>query len=541
MKRMIGIGLCCLMLTAAVAQTEPLRIYTDKECYVVGEELWIKVCIDSSNPANYHSKVAYVEVTDSKQIHGQGKIALTNGVGWGRIQLPQTMHSGVYQLAAYTRSMLGEEMEIIPRKQIAVLNSRQQHREDALVANAPTLQPAKEGTTTDETSQVLSTNKQVYAPRERVQLSWSAGIAACKELTLSVVRKDCEASWEEVKSTTRQQGSAAHRKRLPEYEGHIVTARIIGEAAENGMQAELSCVGKNIHLFDGKRKADGTFEFYTHGVNGRQDIVLSLQGNEGGSGRLEPVSPFIGLLPDTLPTLYCRYDKQEMEHRSLAAQLEERHPRGQEIPEEISTLLEGKKPAVSYNLDEYVRFGTVRETLVEFVLGTGIGKRGNETEIRVLDESGKNYNANKALVLLDGVPIDNHEDALNYNARHLQYIHQYRGNYVFSGRLYGSVLLLLTYRGDFSGMRTDKHMQMFGYEFPQERPRFAMPSYETATDGIPRKPDFRHTLCWMPEVDGSETGTIFYTSDMKGTYVVTLRGISDTGEPVMERCEFEVK
>jgi hypothetical protein len=59
-----------------------MRIYTDKECYLAGEELWIKVCVDDVViPGNEMSRVAYVEICDTAQVHVQGKIALQQGMG----------------------------------------------------------------------------------------------------------------------------------------------------------------------------------------------------------------------------------------------------------------------------------------------------------------------------------------------------------------------------------------------------------------------------------------------------------------------------
>ena len=85
---------------------ELMRIYTDKDCYLAGEELWIKVSVDDDAlPGNSMSRVAYIEVCDTAQVRAQGKIALTDGIGWACIRLPQTMHSGMYQLTAYTRYM----------------------------------------------------------------------------------------------------------------------------------------------------------------------------------------------------------------------------------------------------------------------------------------------------------------------------------------------------------------------------------------------------------------------------------------------------
>ena len=74
-------------------------------------------------------------------------------------------------------------------------------------------------------------------------------------------------------------------------------------------------------------------------------------------------------------------------------------------------------PSLSYNLDEYVRFNTVREAFVEFVMGVRVSKADGATIIRILQDDVKRFSSLKALVLIDGVPIADHDAVLDYNAR----------------------------------------------------------------------------------------------------------------------------
>ena len=116
MKRMIYLLMMSLFGVTSMAQSvELMRIYTDKDCYLAGEELWIKVSLDDDVlPGNRLSQVAYVEICDTAQVRAQGKIALTQGEGWACIRLPQTMHSGIYQLTAYTRYMRNLKQNCFP-------------------------------------------------------------------------------------------------------------------------------------------------------------------------------------------------------------------------------------------------------------------------------------------------------------------------------------------------------------------------------------------------------------------------------------------
>jgi hypothetical protein len=298
-------------------------------------------------------------------------------------------------------------------------------------------------------------------------------------------------------------------------------------------------VGKEMKVFEGKKQGEGLYRFYTYGVDGQQDIVLSALSNEGKPYRMELVSPFAELLPSRVPDLYCQYQDSALIARSVALQLKQAMPRSV-LPKELETVIYGQLPSKTYNLDEYVRFNTVKECITEFVMGAAMDKEGGRTVIKMLQEDSRGYNMFPVLVLIDGVAFYNHEEALAYNGHNVQYIHQYRGIYALGETLYGGILSLVTHRGTMPDMIINDDMQMLAYEFPQSRPAFQMPDYSDAAVKASRRPDFRHTLYWNPSVEG-KAGIEFYTSDMEGTYVVSLQGVLEDGKKVEVKCTFEVK
>lgn len=538
MKRTISILLFSLCWVAGMAQqAELMRIYTDKDCYLAGEELWVELSVDDeAYPGNVMSRVAYVEICDTAQVRAQGKIALTDGRGWARIQLPSTMHSGMYQITAYTRYMRNLHSDSFPRKYVAVLNTLGASEEDNIVVNDTAIFQ-KESVPAQVPSQQLKGDKSVYGLREKVTLSWPSQLADARELTLSVVRQDCEVKMSQPSVASPVPAEGGHW--TAECEGHIVTGRIEGSNLPQAILTQLSCVGKEMKVFEGKKQGEGLYRFYTYGVDGQQDIVLSALSNEGKPYRMELVSPFVELLPSRVPDLYCQYQDSALIARSVALQLKQAMPRSV-LPKELETVIYGQLPSKTYNLDEYVRFNTVKECITEFVMGAAMDKDGDRTVIKMLQEDGRGYNMFPVLVLIDGVAFYNHEEALAYNGHNVQYIHQYRGIYALGETLYGGILSLVTHRGTMPDMIINDDMQMLAYEFPQSSPAFPMPDYSDAAVKASRRPDFRHTLYWNPSVEG-KAGIEFYTSDMEGTYVASLQGVLEDGKKVEVKCTFEVK
>lgn len=538
MKRIIYILLLSLGWITGMGQSvELMRIYTDKDCYLAGEELWIKVSVDDDAlPGNSMSRVAYIEICDTAQVRVQGKIALTDGMGWTCIRLPQTMHSGMYQLTAYTRYMRNLKSDCFPRKYVAVLNTLGVSEEDNLKVDDSVPFHKDEVVWTDR-GYVLKGDKNVYGLREKVSLEWSSRLEDAEELTLSVVRKDCDVkmSQPEIAFPAKANGN----RWVAECEGHLVTGKIEGDILPEAILTQLSCVGKEVEIFEGKKKGEGLYRFYTYGVYGPQDIVLSAISSEGQTYRMEIETPFAEFLPERLPSLHVQYEDSALIARSVALQLTKAMPRAM-LPKDLEEAIYGQLPNKTYNLDEYVRFNTVKECVIEFVLGISIDKEEDKTVIRMLQENNKEYNMFPVLVLIDGVPFYNHSEVLAYNAHNIHYIYQYRGNYALGETIYGGILSLVTHRGNMPDMRISGDMQMLAYEFPQDRPVFDMPKYDEKEVMMSRRPDFRHTMYWAPSVEG-KTKAEFYTSDLEGTYVATLKGLLKGGEKVEVSWEFEVK
>ena len=527
------LGLC--VLTSMAQSSDLMRIYTDKDCYLAGEKLWIKVNVDhEALPGNAISRVAYVEICDTAQVYVQGKVALQQGAGWACIHLPQTMHSGVYQLTAYTRYMRNCQSESYPRKYVAVMNTLGSSEKDDRVINDLA---SVEDNASKSLDMGMKGDKSSYGLREKVSLSWPSQLADAKELVLSVVRKDCAVNLPALESQLPVKENGAHW--LPECEGHIVTAKIEGEDLPDEALTQLSCVGKEMKLFEGQQKKKGVYQFFTYGVNDRQDVVLTALADDGKTYRMEMETPFAENLPVSVPNLVCQYEDSALVDRSVALQLSQAMPKVV-LQKEVEEMIYGRLPDKTYNLDEYVRFNTVQECIVEFVMGISISKENGKNTIRMLDGNSKNYNLFPVLVLVDGVAFNDHSEVLGYNARQLHYIHQYRGDYFLGDSYYGGILSLITHRGMLTDIRMHEHMQMMGYEFPQERPVFEMPLYEDAESRMSRRPDFRHTMYWNPSLEG-KSGVEFYTSDLQGEYVAVLQGVGADGKKIDLKWEFEVK
>ena len=546
----------CPLLKAEELTRERVYIHTDKDCYIAGEDVLLKFYAITGNfQPSVLSKVGYVEICDVEKPRMQLKIALEKGSGAGNIKIPSDLPSGIYRLSGYTRYMRNEGENAFFHKPIAIVNVEQQ------TPDPKRLQPveryesiqlqAKEQSGENESADLLiKTDQNEYSNRKKVILSLDNIPDNTADLIISVSRNDSIAfvpginkrEWlKQVKDTFY-----FSRQWLPEYEGHIISGQFVPNLQEEKMLSNIAFVGNDIRYFNGQvNSQNGIASFYTAGIFGKQQIVTSVISSiyDKLPYRLDLITPFNETLPDNLPVLQIYpYEKQLME-RYIGVQIQEKM--GSDSlnnsiqPSNYNTF----QPISSYDLDEYTRFGTISETILEFISRVRVARVDGKRTIKVYFEEGQRFNIGNILVLLDGVPIYDHEDILRYNPMHIKKINIYDGHYFFGGEDTECIVSFITSEANLPFFQLSKESQLFDYDCPQLPPPFEIPDYSNEGIRNSRKPDFRHTLYWNPFVEftkGLPVNLSFYTSDLCGEFKVTVEGITTDGKMIHGSSYFHV-
>lgn len=393
---------------------------TDRAWYLAGEPMKVSVTFDNAF-------IAYAELCDTYGMAVGTIISVKDGEGTGIMELPSNLHSGYYVLNVYTR-----DNAKVCNKLVAVINTLSKNRDDDI--------------------------EWVKAENCKVMPDGAAELVNEKEADM------CE------------------------NEGHIINARV--KNVYDGHQfkgsqivASLSIIGKQIHYFEGKMIDDSTAVFNTFGVNGKQPLVLSARTATGVNLPIEMISPFAMLLPKKLPHLVFHYQRDEVERRSIAMQ---RHqmaitPEKRElqlgvfadeateetIPLDYDDTLFGVKPFLTYNLDEYRQFLTIREVLVEYVGCVSKNKTNGIPHLYVTVDADDYHGLFPSLVLIDGMPVFDIEQLLSYDARRINYINIYGGQYAFGNDVYNGILSFVTRSGKLTNYPIEHNMQYLVYDFPQ--------------------------------------------------------------------------
>ncbi|MBO4642035.1 MAG: hypothetical protein J5661_04170 [Bacteroidaceae bacterium] len=515
MKRVIlTIFICqaCLLLNAQQLG-ERVEAYTDKSCYLTGERMHVSVLVTDKNHNTLDlSKVAYVEIADTARMVAHAMMYLKDGQGWAEVSLPEGMHSGNYMLTAYTRAMRNEGEKAFCRKIISVINPEGTSQLDNI-------------TFMKEEDHKLSIIIKEYQAGQGVRVALPKDSAMIIR-TLSVVRGNLRTAEYTMDGYVGKNSSQIANNYVAEMEGHIVMAR-----SSNSIKTETSrmvMIGKGADVYDGQQQADGTWLYYTHDVHAAQPTLINGYDNELKPAPLEFITPYVQSLPESLPRLQVWCSEQELKERSIGAQQEQALVAwmSRDTLAHTGEFL-SKRPDYSYDMDEYTKFNTVREALLEFVKGVRKRKVHGTNQLFTISENKKNYTDWPALVLLDGMPVYDVDDILGYDARLLKYIEVYSGVFTFGTTVCQGVISFVSRHGLLSNYTLDEGSRLVTYEFPQDHPNCLIPAKSKIS-----------TVYWNPAVNARQTE--FPAPQDAGNYQIILQGTDAEGHPFESISEIRV-
>lgn len=511
-----------LMLTAgfsaAAGLVERTYVCTDRHSYVAGEDVFCSVfCFDGgSGSLSDFSSVAYVELISPEGSAVRVKMALQDGRGAGRLRLPSTLPTGNYRLIAYTALNRNEEdMDYFRGSRvISVYNTLSASRQESVVLDAaPAAVEGKDrpyGTAVEGKGRPYGAAAPAGLVMEQrgdslfLRNSGTECLDFCLSLSISDALSDPEgpglADFLEARSGDRATLRTDAELSIPEYEGEIVSIRV--PAMYSGVTAVLSGPGLRNDIYSSTVDSTGLVSFYTGNIYGDRDLVFELNSRDVNDDfSLEVLSPFASpeLDRDGVPELHLNGSvAEDLKRRSVAMQIS-RHFGIDEYMDSLQLrpdlLFRGGAMTV-YEMDDYTRFPTMRETIVEYVREVQIRRQDGEPVLKIVPgksfESYSSMLGGNALVLVDGVPVSEHGRVLDLNPALLRRICIYPYDVSTGSCIYSGVVNFISFRGDMAGLQFPGRVRILdfhGVTFP-------------VTVGAAREdslsPDYRYTRIWQP-------------------------------------------
>ncbi len=548
---------------------EAIYLHASGTLFMPGEYLYFSLyCINTQTyKLSDLSQVAYVQlIGEDNGVVFTRKIDLEKGRGQGDYFFPTALPSGNYKLVAYTHWMKNAGIPQFFKADLTFLNPYRADQEVFLNPDedggkcAGGMDPGSEGGAGQPSRDLgLVLEKEKFAKGERVTLRVEnfRGARGYGFYSLSVRRRDGLPGPGHVSATRYAESYPELLKRIPqrvndilsipEQRGELISGQVSspeGTALE-GQWIALSLPGPDFQVK--KVRTDGEGKFYTYLTRPYGDRTGMAQvvspGVEKASFNWYSLSEFEGEIP-----CFYRFELKpemaaEIRMRSIHNQIEnsyfEAKPDTLKIPAP-SDPFEGEVPDV-YNLDDYTRFATLQETLVELIEHVWVKREDNgEATFWVrqpMAPRGADYTTDPPLVVVDGILVPDHNTLLEYDARRIKSIRVLREKYQLGGESYQGMVVIETIDNTYA--ETWQTPLGARFEFLPASPRKNYFRQMALPENLP---DFRHQLLWEPEISlqGGSQAYSFFTSRVPGTYEVILEGFTTYGKPISLQAAFEV-
>ncbi len=561
-------------LVSNYTHQEMVYLHHNKSLLLAGEQLYYKVYAlksESTTPSNF-SKIAYVElIGENGDLIFRHKIKLKNGVGQGEFFIPVTVPSGNYKLIGYTQWMKNFGLNHFYTGDIGLINPFQsdqraivQKAQDSILPSIKTIghTDLKESVEPNPFF-AFELSKKEFSTRER-------GLLIVRSLQKGIPKGNYSVSIRKVDSLGGPQLSSAQsyvKKRnsqlesrtspsnpiyLPELRGELISGTITSKDPGFVLEEEevaLSIPGKQFVLKLTRTNSAGEFYF-----NLNQDYLNSkayvqilgenwdkydLQINEQPSmdyGDLQFNK--LRISTEMADLILKRSVHNQVENAFIELKQDTVVPIAQTLPiyRTFSKI---------YDLDDYTRFSTVRETASEVLEHVWVFKQKNGEEVLKV-RSGEDDIASNLLplVLVDGLLIQKHSDIIDYDAKRIKQIHISREDCVINSIVYNGIIAMETLEGSFPEEFNRDYIQVVELFAPLPTKKYFNQKYHQATrSDTDQIPDFREQLLWLPQVvlDSDPSPIEFYTSDVVGCYEVSFEGFTEQGNPISWKETFVVK
>ena len=518
--------------------SERVYISTDRDVYVAGDDLFFSAfCLDMANGGfSNGSRTAYLELVSADGPVQTAKAALDGGRGGGVISLQNTVPTGEYRLVAYTAQCFNEDGYdfLEGARTISIINPFTTAR----AASGVEILSEK------DYSQIPDGNSRPSAGSVSLDVSGPVTVTNNSgrpvSLSLSVYNDDGIPAPATVNPVSFAANATAGRtfkeNRTIDYEGEIVRTRLVGtqediDAAAGGL-AYLCVPGRIDDLYSASINGDGTVTFYTRNIYGNTDLVLDA-GKSSGNAHLEIISPFAGVKDPGIPALpLCTGLQDKILQRSMAMQV--LRATGADslytvLPvQEFSPL---NTEPVEYILDDYTRFPLMEELFIEFIREIVARRTSNGRELTVnLQDDYRQvpYQPQACLVLLDGVPVLDHNIIFDYDPLLVEKVVIYPNTYFIGTRTYAGIANFITYRKDLPSYQFEDNVRVVDFQ------GVSYPVISWLPDISDEVPDLRQTILWHPEIDlaPGESATLEYClPSYQGSFKVVVEGFDTAGAP----------
>lgn len=555
--------------TLNTSMQETIFLHSNTTTFLTGETLYYKLF--SLNPINNTpsliSKIAYIELIDhDKNSLQKNKVYLEKGIGAGEYFIPTTLKTGSYKVIAYTKWMLNNPKSQINEIEIFIINPFQTQEPNENITFDPsvkstitTIKSESTSNPNDEKRVDFELDKNSYYTREKANLKIKSITSSIEKGNYSVsIRKIDQiptlkqlSPQDFVKKTASNYSNydTTFFNYVPELRSELITGTIVSKSGlpTNDKSVSLSLPGKEFVLKIVKTNNQGKFAFLLDKFPNFSNAIIQVIDEKSSDYSIvfDPFPKFdtsslqftskMNLTPDL---------KKDIEERSTASQIQNAY---YQIKKDSLVTEAVVNPFFNtiektYVLDDYTRFPTLKENVVEVIVELYYRRENGKYKLRVRNDHKDLEMYGPPLVIVDGLLIQDPSDLFDYNMGNVDKVSLINEPYVYGPNLYGGMISFETKNSDFASTYAKKYLKTMEIQRPNPEKIYNNPAY-VAGNNLQRIPDYRYQLLWKPnlKLEEKEENISFYTSDVKGDFEVVLEGFTDEGKPVYVTKTLSVK
>lgn len=490
---------------------EKFNIQTNDNIYITGETLFYNIKVNNTTDT-LSSKIIYVELINQKKQSVKQKKEVKNNQTNGDVFLKTNLETGIYKLVAYSKKSLLQQNTNFCEKEILIINPYQ--------SNENYLSDLNDSLTLTNNIQLVN---KTYKPREKVNIKIPNYNA--KNISISVKKNDLNFVFrnnECENKSLKNKHSTINYENLPEIRGEIISGKVLNYKPKDKITnyINLTTLNKEVTTKITKIEKDGSFKFLLEKPIYDNEILIQLLNEEKTFiVKIDSISFDYSTLNWNNNIKIPRNKLAKINERAVANQIEIAYYNSKK-----DTIKENTKKSFFYYpnykeilLDDYTRFNTLNEVIVEILDGVITKKIDNTNYIYIFNPITNPLNNLPALVLLNGVIVQDYDVLFKLNAKKISSVQIMNDKFYLGEKSFDGVI-------NFISDNTILDINFSPYQVINITPILQEKQYFVENYSKNKKehiPDLRYNLYWNPNVSQNSTVT-FYTSDVEGTYIVSI-------------------
>jgi len=464
-----------------------------KNIYFGGERIWIQAEV-STESGSSPSQIIYAELLNRyNESVALTKMPSVEGVAFNYLRIPSNLPSDHYLLRVFTRVSPYLDLEVGLTQQLVTIFN-------------PSIPPAvvsnrKEYIIQEENTDKISLNSKDLKGGEFLELKLDA-INGIKEIQISAMNPFLEKGGQLASKELYQ--SIDSRTLVPELFGHIVEAKLDQESPDTTQLYYISVHGAKSALFTDRPDASGSMYFDTGGMKNWRFMVAQANNNLN----LVDLS-IVSSAPKTKFKSEFNFPVLEIspaDEPYLTALLKAGQVEGYFVQEFNSSpfpVVTGFVEDITYNLDDYTRFGSVETVIKEYVPETSVRTVQKRKEFRVLDKVRGSIFDSNPLMLIDAMPVFDSDLLAAFDPKGLEKLEVLTRNFYLNEEVFSGVISFSSYKNDFGGFPIPTNGIYLDYQGILPKVLEKSELFAAPTD--PKMKDWRTVIYWSATKTGDSS------------------------------------